>query len=474
MKDEGRHKENEGHQTKRGAGSQRAEVALRTTAWPSSLPGAPRVYRCSLGRPDGLWERKSSSRSCRLEDGEGHVGKTHTQTATRQMVGLGFQATLFTTPPTGRVFMQRAVQTSQNRTVQSSEPAGRGQGEAGPGDRDAAPGAATARLSSTGLQVTSPSRRGEQPRGPVPARSLWGRAPGAARGTQPAIPQQLLRATPAPAPRRRDVTGDRCPENRPPPRSLQRRVPAPVPRLPAQLPCWQRARFGSRHGTARHGTALSSHEMPAGSSPGQAFPRAGTAGAGSRWRARTRARVSPRRSGLFLTPDLSHFPSPGPGIPRCATDRHRGHRELAAWKLQRYKKHMCLCGLLNCHLLSISSLRPAAQGSAFTPPASLSPLRSGRDAGSLGGVPRAAGKTHGAFWRQRAFPQEGVGGRRRGGTHTHTRRRDSQGCSQPPAKASPTAARCRRGLAGSSAPGSTREPRLSHGPGCPKPHTGVG
>lgn len=90
----------------------------------------------------------------------------------------------------------------------------------------------------------------------------------------------------------------------------------------------------------------------------------------------------PCKVGLFLTPDLSHFPSPGPGIPRCATDQRRGHQELAAWKLQRYKKHMCLCGLLNCHLLSISSLRPAARGSAFAPPASLSPLRSGRDAGS--------------------------------------------------------------------------------------------
>lgn len=50
-------------------------------------------------------------------------GDTHTQTATRQMVGLGFQAMLFTTPPTGKVFMQRAVHTSQKRTVPSSEPA---------------------------------------------------------------------------------------------------------------------------------------------------------------------------------------------------------------------------------------------------------------------------------------------------------------------------------------------------------------
>lgn len=51
-------------------------------------------------------------------------GDTHTQTATRQTVGLGFQAMLFTTPPTGKVFMQRAVLTSQKRTVPSSEPAG--------------------------------------------------------------------------------------------------------------------------------------------------------------------------------------------------------------------------------------------------------------------------------------------------------------------------------------------------------------
>ena len=118
------------------------------------------------------------------------------------------------------------------------------------------------------------------------------------------------------------------------------------------------------------------------------------------------ARVSPQ-VGLFLTPDLSHFPSPGPGIPRCATDRHRGHRELAAWKLQRYKKHMCLCGLLNCHLLSISSLRPAAQDSAVHSSSLTFSTAEREGRRLLGGVPRAAGKTHGAFWRQHAFPQAG-------------------------------------------------------------------
>lgn len=38
------------------------------------------------------------------------------------MVGWGFQATLFTTPPTGTVLMQRAVATSQSRSEPSSEP----------------------------------------------------------------------------------------------------------------------------------------------------------------------------------------------------------------------------------------------------------------------------------------------------------------------------------------------------------------
>lgn len=110
--------------------------------------------------------------------------------------------------------------------------------------------------------------------------------------------------------------------------------------------------------------------------------------------------------GLFLTPDLSHFPSPGPGIPRCATDRHRGHRELAAWKLQRYKKHMCLCGLLNCHLLSISSLRPAAQGSAVhSSPSSLTFSTAEREGRGLqGGVPESGWKNPRSLRDARCWP----------------------------------------------------------------------
>lgn len=115
--------------------------------------------------------------------------------------------------------------------------------------------------------------------------------------------------------------------------------------------------------------------------------------------------VSPQ-VGLFLTPDLSHFPSPGPGIPRCATDRHRGHRELAAWKLQRYKKHMCLCGLLNCHLLSISSLRPAAQGSAVhSSPSSLTFSTAEREGRGLqGGVPESGWKNPRSLQDARCWP----------------------------------------------------------------------
>lgn len=47
---------------------------------------------------------------------------THTATATRQTVGLGFHAMLFTAACTGSVFTHLAVHTSQNFTVPSSEP----------------------------------------------------------------------------------------------------------------------------------------------------------------------------------------------------------------------------------------------------------------------------------------------------------------------------------------------------------------
>lgn len=194
------------------------------------------------------------------------------------------------------------------------------------------------------------------------------------------------------------MTGGCCRENRPPPRSLQHRVSARGPSPDAQG-SRRSCRAGSVPGSARHGTGPSSCEMQAGSSPGRLF-----CGQARQEQVAGGVRVSPQ-VGLFLTPDLSHFPSPGPGIPRCATDRHCGHRELAAWKLQRYKKHMCLCGLLNCHLLSISSLRPAAQGSAVRSSSLTFSTAEREGRRLLGGVPRAAGKTHGAFWRQGALPQ---------------------------------------------------------------------
>lgn len=110
-------------------------MALHTRAWPSSLLGLPRVYRCFLEAGQALGEELQEPLQLREQPAGGWRKPrwdTHTQMATRQMVGLGFQATLFTTPPTGTVFMQRAVHTSQNRTVQSSEPAGQdrvGQGQ---------------------------------------------------------------------------------------------------------------------------------------------------------------------------------------------------------------------------------------------------------------------------------------------------------------------------------------------------------
>lgn len=229
---------------------------------------------------------------------------------------------------------------------------------------------------------------------------------------------------------------------------LRRRAPDAAAVLAACL---------ARHGSARHGTGPSSCEMHADSSPGRLF-----CGQARREQVAGSVRVSPQ-VGLFLTPDLSHFPSLGPGIPRCATDRHRGHRELAAWKLQRYKKHMCLCGLLNCHLLSISSLRPAAQGSAVRSSSLTFSTAEREGRRLLGGVPRAAGKTHGAFWRQDALPQ--AGGTHAAGVGSHRTPRD---CSSPPAQASPTAVHRWSALAGSQA-----APAFTQG-GSPKPHAGMG
>lgn len=115
---------------------------------------------------------------------------THTHTATRQTVGLGFQAMLFTTPPTGSVFMQRAVHTSQNRTVQSSEPAGH-HGGAGAGSGTAPPGDPTLPRLGSGGRDTSPSRRAGQPRAPLAAfgEEPWQRQQGGC--SAPAIPRQL-------------------------------------------------------------------------------------------------------------------------------------------------------------------------------------------------------------------------------------------------------------------------------------------
>lgn len=255
---------------KRERGSQRAEVASHTTAWPPSLLGVPRVYRCSLEAGEALGEAIQQPRQVK-ELVAGGWGRphwdTHTQTATRQTVGLGFQATLFTTPPTGRVFMQRAVHTSQNRTVPSSEPAG--QDGVGQGQCQAwlPPGTlcrGLPRLSSAAWGCGArPQTGGESSRRD------------AAVPPAPAIPRQRLRTTAAPAPRRRDVTGGCCPENSPPPRSLHHRLSAPGPPLPdahgSRRSCRAGSVPGAALGTARHGAALSSREMPAGSSP----PRAG-------------------------------------------------------------------------------------------------------------------------------------------------------------------------------------------------------
>lgn len=202
-------------------------------------------------RPGRLWERKSSGRpssgSAWLEGAAGW--DTHTQMATRQTVGLGFQATLFTTPPTGRVFMQRAVHTSQNRTVPSSEPAG--QDGVGWGQDS---GAATARLGPT-------PEAGEQPHAP-PAppllaafgEELWEQQEGGSNALAPASPQQLLRTTAAPAPQRRDVTGGCCRENRRPSRSLPPHGAARGP-PPDARSSGRSCRAGSAPGSARRGVA---------------------------------------------------------------------------------------------------------------------------------------------------------------------------------------------------------------------------
>lgn len=49
----------------------------------------------------------------------------HRATASKQTDGFGFQATLFTAPPTWTVFIQRDEQTSQNLTEPSSLPVNR-------------------------------------------------------------------------------------------------------------------------------------------------------------------------------------------------------------------------------------------------------------------------------------------------------------------------------------------------------------
>lgn len=195
---------------------------------------------------------------------------THTQMATRQTVGLGFQATLFTTPPTGRVFMQRAVHTSQNRTVPSSEPAGqdgvgRGQDQARLGGCH---GSARPHAKWGGAAPRSPP----PPAPPLLAafgEELWEQQEGGSNALAPASPQQLLGTTAAPAPRRRDVTGGCCRENRPPSRSLPPHGSARGP-PPDVRGSGRSCRAGSVPGSARRGAAPSRCEVQA------AAPRAGS------------------------------------------------------------------------------------------------------------------------------------------------------------------------------------------------------
>lgn len=191
----------------------------------------PRCWRCHevtgapwrLDRPQDRTPTTPGSRSRSwLHRAGGRRGPrwgTHTQMATRQTVGLGFQAMLFTTPPTGSVFMQRAVHTSQNRTVQSSEPAGHRGG--GPGQAWLPQGTPRCHGLARGGRDASPGRREGQPRAPLAAfgEEPWQQQEGGCSAPAPAIPHQLLGTTAAPAPRRRDVTGGCCGENRPPPRS---------------------------------------------------------------------------------------------------------------------------------------------------------------------------------------------------------------------------------------------------------------
>lgn len=65
-------------------------------------------------------------------------GGSYSAAASRQTDGLGFQATLFTAPPTWTVFTQRAEDTSQNLTEPSSLPAHRAGWRLQPGGKHTA------------------------------------------------------------------------------------------------------------------------------------------------------------------------------------------------------------------------------------------------------------------------------------------------------------------------------------------------
>lgn len=141
-------------------------------------------------RPDRLWEKnsrnRSSSGSSQLEDGESHAGTLTRRWPPGRWWGWGSRRR--SSPRRPRARSSCSEPCTPPRTALCSHPSlrdrtGLARARYCPSSphstRDTVQGTATAWLSSMGLQGTSPSRRGEQPRS-VPACNLWG----AARGTR--------------------------------------------------------------------------------------------------------------------------------------------------------------------------------------------------------------------------------------------------------------------------------------------------
>ena len=236
--------------------------------------GHPRCWGCHkftgapwrLGR---LWERKSSSRSssesCRPEDGEGHAGTLTRRRPPGRWWGWGSRRRSSPrrprarsscsepcTPPRTAPCSHRSLRdrTGWARARQSPLP---GQGRCAGGCHG------SAQQHGTPGHIPTPEGRAALCPAALPLLAAvreehWEQREERSSAPEPVIPQQLLHTTAAPAPRRRDVTGGCCRENRPPPRSLQHRVSARDP--PPDAHGSQRScRAGSMPGSAWHGTA---------------------------------------------------------------------------------------------------------------------------------------------------------------------------------------------------------------------------